>query len=141
MNALIRNGRATRRSSFLACGLGLALLGGAWQAHAATLTVTTTSDAYLPDGVCTLREAITWINNNGPLWGDCPNNGPAYGVGNQIVFNIAGPGVHTIVPTSPLPLLQRTMIVNGYSQPGASPNILSSGWDGVIRIELDGSGL
>ena len=39
-----------------------------------------------------------------------------------INFNIPGSGVHTIAPNSELPVITEGVIIDGYGQPGASPN-------------------
>ena len=85
------------------------------------LTVDSTSDA--PDAkpgdgicataaaVCSLRAAITEANlHPGP---------------DTILFNIPGAGVHTITLGGTLPIISDTtggVTIDGYSQPGASPN-------------------
>jgi len=58
-----------------------------------------------------------------------------------IAFDIPGAGPHTIRPESPLPPLGSRVILDGYSQPGASPNTSPPGVAGnaVLKIELDGS--
>jgi hypothetical protein len=45
----------------------------------------------------------------------------------------------TIKPASALPALAVPVVIDGYSQPGASPNTLTRGDNAVLRIELDGS--
>lgn len=56
-----------------------------------------------------------------------------------IVFNIHGAGVHLIdLSQSSLPEITDSVIVDGYTQPGAHPNTLSIGNDAVILIQLDG---
>ena len=77
---------------------------------------------------CTLREAITDANS-GPL------------VSHFISFAIPGTGVHTIVLVSALPAILGSLTIDGYTQPGATPNTLADGDDAVLRIEIDGSGL
>lgn len=115
----------------LGCMLLLAAGVGGSVAHAAprlTFTVNSTADA--DDGNCnvancTLREAILAANTAGA---------PA-----SILFNITGGGVRTIRPTTPLPAITTNELeINGYSQPGASPNTLTVGDNAVLRIELDG---
>jgi Bacterial Ig domain len=59
----------------------------------------------------------------------------------SILFNISGTGPWTISPLTPLPTLTHATIINGYSQPGAHVNTLSSGDNAVILIQLDGSNL
>ena len=57
-------------------------------------------------------------------------------------FNIPGEGIHTIQVNKFLPDLTHPAIINGYSQPGASPNTLAfnQGNNAKILVELDGSG-
>ena len=54
-------------------------------------------------------------------------------------FNIPGTGPFVIQPTTPLPAITHSVIINGYSQPGASPNTLAQGDNAVILIDLNGS--
>jgi len=56
-----------------------------------------------------------------------------------IDFNIPGDGVHTISPTSALPGITGPVTIDGYTQPGASPNTLAVGNNAVLLIELTGS--
>lgn len=104
--------------------------------RAATITVTGTGDTEAVDGVVTLREAILSANSNSNFNADVVAVG-AYG-DDTINFNIAGAGVHTISP-SVLPALTGPTVIDGYSQPGASPNTLAVGDNAVLLIELDGS--
>jgi hypothetical protein len=78
--------------------------------------------------VCTLRAAIEEANSN---------NDPA--VVDRIDFDIPGPGVHTISPGSALPTITEPVIVDGYTQPGASPNTKAVGNDAALKIELNGT--
>jgi hypothetical protein len=55
-----------------------------------------------------------------------------------VLFNIPGSGPHTIAPLSALPLLNGPTIIDGYSQPGALHNTAAVGFDGQIRIVIDG---
>ncbi|MBI3853154.1 MAG: HYR domain-containing protein [Verrucomicrobia bacterium] len=89
--------------------------------HAATFTVTTTADS----GSGSLRQAITNANFN--LGAD------------TIAFNIPGTGPHTIQPLSALPTITDPVIVDGYTQSGASPNTMVEGDNTVLKIVLDGS--
>lgn len=97
-------------------------------AHAATLTVNNTADPgdgdCEPNGGCTLREAINEANAT---------------TADTIRFDISGGGVKTISLTSRLPVISEKLTIDGYSQPGASPNNLEAGTNAVLRIELDGS--
>jgi hypothetical protein len=104
----------------------LLVLGLAWAAvsSAATFTVTNTDDS----GVGSLRKAILDANAS-----------PGADI---IAFNIPGPGVHTISLLSVLPPLTDNagVRINGYTQPGSSPNTLAIGDDAVLLIELSGGG-
>lgn len=103
-------------------------------AGAAVLTVTTTSDTIAADGGCSLREALTAANTDTAV-----NECPAGDVGlDSIGFAIPGAGVHTIAPTSALPPITGPVILDGYTQPGASPNTLDLGSDAVLLVELEG---
>jgi molybdopterin-binding protein len=104
----------------------------------ATLTVTTTADDLTPnDGTVSLREAITAINAGNDL-GD-PNvtaqNPGTFGTNDTINFNVPGSGVQTVSPASALPTIVKPVTIDGYSQPGASPN----GAFPVLLIELNGT--
>src|SRR5262249_34656577 len=48
-------------------------------------------------------------------------------------------GAFIIKPTSALPTLTDPVVLDGYSQPGASPNTLTIGDNAVLKIVLDGS--
>jgi len=92
---------------------------------AATFTVTTTADS----GAGSLRQAITDANSN---------------VGSQTIqFAIPGPGVHTITPATPLPVITSPTTIDGYTQAGSSPNTLPfpQGTNAVLTIELSGQAL
>jgi hypothetical protein len=94
----------------------------------ATIVVSTDVDKNTPGvGLASLREAITAANNGAGL--------------DTIGFNIAGGGVRTITPSSALPTITDTVVLDGYTQPGASANTLATGSDAVLQIALDGSSL
>jgi titin len=57
----------------------------------------------------------------------------------QISFAIPGSGVQTIRPLSGLPRITDPVVIDGYSQPGAHPNMRIDGDDAALRIEIDGS--
>jgi CSLREA domain-containing protein len=78
-----------------------------------------------PGNLCTLRAAIEEANASSGL--------------DVIAFNIPGSGVHTIQPSRALPAIRDQVIIEGYSQSGASPNTLQQGNNAVLNIELDGS--
>jgi hypothetical protein len=103
-----------KRLLLLALSLGVSSL------SAATFTVTTTSDS----GPGSLRQAITDAN---AVTSDNPH---------RIEFAIAGTGVRTIAPASALPAIQRPVVIDGYTQPGATPNTSDMNHNGVLLIEL-----
>jgi CSLREA domain-containing protein len=100
-----------------------------WQPKGASFTVNTASDTGngACDGTCTLREAIDASN---AVQGQIPNT---------IRFNIPGSGVQTITPTTNLPAITRPVIIDGYTQPGSSPNTLAAGTNATLKIELNGT--
>ncbi len=77
------------------------------------------------DASVSLREAIIAANNT---------------TGTDTVnFSIAGTGVKTINMASALPAITDTIVINGYSQTGASANTLATGNNAVLNMVLDGS--
>lgn len=95
----------------------------AYTAVLASFTVTSTLD----DGSAgTLRWAINQANASA---------GP-----HQIQFNIPGAGPHSIQLTSALPTINQPVSINGYSQPGSSPNTLTAGDNAVLLIEINANG-
>src|SRR5215471_10788068 len=84
-----------------------------------TFTVTNTNDS----GPGSLRQAILDANAN-------PGT-------DTIAFNIPGTGVHTIVLSAPMDGITDPVLIDGYSQPGASANTLAIGDDAVILIKID----
>jgi len=128
--------------------LAAALCLAALHAGAATITVTSSADNTTVDGFCTLREAILAVNAAAAS-ADCPATGSGWGTNDTIAFGILGipaGGVKTIQPASGLPGLVRRVLVDGYTQPGASPNTIAGGnypnatlLNTQIRIEIDGS--
>jgi uncharacterized repeat protein (TIGR01451 family) len=91
----------------------------------ATLSVTNTDDS----GAGSFRQAILDASAHA-------NDGSGPDV---VVFNIPGPGVHTIAPTASLPVINDPVVIDGYTQPGTSPNTLEQGDNAVLSIELDGT--
>ena len=116
------------------CALSFSLLLVAAMTSAAVFTVDSTGDepddnfadsvCHTAAGTCTLRAAIQQANATG---------------GAVIHFNISGAGVHTIRPVSTLDPITSAVTIDGYSQPGSSPNTLAVGENAVLTIELDGS--
>ena len=103
----------------------------------ATLTVTNASNAVDADpgdgvcddgaGNCTLRAAMQEANASAGT--------------DTIRFNIPGGGPHTIRPAAALPAITNPVVIDGYTQTGASPNTnpVTTGSNAVLKIELDGS--
>ncbi len=87
-----------------------------------------TGDGFCNDGTghCTLRAAIQQANAT------------ATGT-DTIAFNIPGPGVHTITPATSLNNINQPVIIDGYTQPGSSPNTLAAGDNAVLLIEINGA--
>src|SRR5690242_19021536 len=88
---------------------------------AATFTVTTTADS----GPGSLRQAI--LDANGSPGQD------------TIAFAIPGSGVRSIAPASALPTVIDSVVIDGFTQPGSSPNTATVGNNAVILIELSGA--
>ncbi len=86
--------------------------------------VTNVNDA----GPGSLRQAILAVNS-------------ANGDDSSILFDIPGTGPFRIQPQSALPALTHPAVVDGYSQPGASPNTLTFGDNATPQIVLDGGAL
>jgi uncharacterized protein (TIGR02145 family) len=72
------------------------------------------------DGVGSLRYALDYANST-------------IGLKDTISFNIPGSGPFTIQPLSPLPAITDPVVINGFTQPGASNN------GSVLQIGIDGS--
>jgi hypothetical protein len=117
--------------------------------RAAIIAVTTTADDITPnDGSVSFREALTATNAGNDL-GDpdiTAQNPGTFGTNDTIVFNIAGGGVRTInVGTDasaagiPLPTIHRPVLINGYTQSGASVNTLVHGDNALVLIQLNGT--
>ncbi len=98
-------------------------------ARAATFTVTNTNDS----GAGSLRDAITQANT-------------AAGA-DTIAFNVSGAGcsgsgVCTITPASLLPFITTPITIDGYTQPGASPNTNAQGpLNTVLKIVISAATL
>jgi hypothetical protein len=80
---------------------------------------------------CTLRAAIQQAN--------------ATAGADTINFAIPGTGVQTIAVGSQgfgaLPTITDPVSINGYTQPGSSPNTLATGDNAVLKVELNGAAL
>ena len=82
--------------------------------------VTNTNDS----GPGSLRQAILDAN--------------ADAVADQIAFNIPGTGYHQINATSSWPAITQPVTIDGYTQPGSSPNTLAVGSNAMRTISLSG---
>ena len=110
----------------------------------ATITVTSTDDSVNDNGQVTLRAAIESIDAGA----DVNSAVTAHRVGSylggnpspdEIAFDIPGSGVQTIDLTSALPSISKPILIDGYTQPGASANTDSTaqGLDSVLLIQID----
>ena len=129
--------RATVRAALIAiAGSALAFLAvpalvgpNTETVRAGGLVVTLAGDP-VPDGCnpgdCSLREALLATTG-----------------GETISFNIPGAGPHVIQPTTALPGLSDSVSIDGYTQPGASPNSAAAWQPGnaSLQIVLDGSAI
>jgi hypothetical protein len=90
----------------------------------ATCTVVNTADS----GAGSLREAI-----------NCANASPGL---DTITFAIPGSAVQTIALVSALPDITGPVLIDGYTQPGSTPNTNteSSGLNTILRIAVTGGG-
>jgi CSLREA domain-containing protein len=141
------NGEAsvwTQKSKLLAAMLIAGTVAAGSARAATTFTVNSTADT--PDASlagaacdtdlftggdqCTLRAAIQQAN--------------ATAGADTINFAIPGTGVKTIAVGATglgtLPTITDPLTINGYTQPGASPNTKAVGNDAVLKIELVGNG-
>ena len=116
-------------------------------ANGAVITVTGPGDTIAIDGLATLREAITSINNQADVNADVTLNrvgnyaSLAGGTPDVINFNIPGGGVKTISVTGTSEsVIIRPLTINGYTQALASANTLANADNAVILIQLDGAG-
>jgi VCBS repeat-containing protein/parallel beta-helix repeat protein len=89
-----------------------------------TFNVLNTNDG----GADSLRQAILDANGSANVGGP-----------DRIAFNIPGAGVHTIAPLSALPAITDPVVIDGYTQPGASPNTRATGSDAILQVELNGN--
>src|SRR5690606_35642806 len=66
---------------------------------------------------------------------------PTNSTTDTIEFDIAGAGPHTISPTSALPIVVEPVVIDGYTQSGASPNSAAHDqpFNTVLKIELAGN--
>jgi hypothetical protein len=117
INVILLIGRTVQ--SFRVFVLGLVLFPGGLAGS--TFTVLNTNSA----GPGSLAQAAADANAMG-------------GEPHHITFAIPGPGVHTIDLSNTFIWLGFNITLDGYTQPGASPNTLTVGDNAVILIWLDG---
>jgi len=106
-----------------------------------TFTVGSTSDvgdANLTDNVCDASPFPNVTLCTLPAAIEQANATPG---ADTIKFNIPGTGVKTISPLEELPNIKEAVTIDGYSQPGSSPNTLAKGTNAKLLIELDGSNI
>jgi hypothetical protein len=128
-------------AELVAASLGSTVAASQAAADAARLTFTVNAvgdaaDANIGDGmcatsmnVCTLRAAIAEANTHA---------GP-----DTIAFDIPGNGVQTIQLTSSLPALSDATgptTIDGYTQPGCTPNTSSAASNAALRVQIRGNG-
>lgn len=84
-------------------------------------------------GECTLRAAIQELNANNNVLSAVPS----------ITFNIPGDDVKTITFAQELPQITKPVVINGFTQPGSSPNTASApaALNSVIKVEINASQL
>jgi CSLREA domain-containing protein len=140
----VNRGNSLRR--FLVVGL---LLFGASQiilpdtaSAATTIMVNSSSDIVANDGECTLREAIISSNTDAISGGAAGECAAGSGAGDIIEFDITsneGAGPHTISQTGDMPTVSESVVINGYTETGASENTnpITEAFNGTIMIELD----
>jgi hypothetical protein len=89
-------------------------------------------------GTGTLRQAIVDANNASTAGGPSliafaiPTSDGGYSSANR---------AFTIQPDAALPTITAPVVLDGYTQPGASPNTLADGDNAVLSIDLDGGNL
>jgi len=122
-NGIAADTRAMVAGFLVALAVAGLVLAANGPAHAAaTFTVTNTNDS----GAGSLRQAI--LDANAAPGAD------------TVRFAVPGGGIKTISPTSELPTITEALTVDGYSQPGSSPNTKDVGSsDAVLLVELSGA--
>ena len=108
-------------SAFVFMSSGNAQATNPQHATITAFTVLNTND----NGAGSLRQAI--LDANASAGAD------------TILFNLPGSGVRTIAPLSGLPTITEAVTIDGYTQPGASPNTLAQGNNATLMVELNGA--
>ena len=113
-------------------GFALASMLVCAQAEATTFVVTNAADTggtcTATPGNCTLRQAIASVNAD------------VTGTKNIINFNVPA-GSALITPATALPTITKSVIIDGYSQPGAIKNTSATAFNAAIRIQLSGASI
>lgn len=78
-------------------------------------------------GDCSLRGAINNANGNVDK--------------NAITFDITGGGIRTLTLNSALPTIVNPLVIDGYTNSGASVNTLATGNNASVLIRVDGGGI
>lgn len=103
-----------------------------------TIVVNSPDDVVAEDGVVTLREAILSLNAGAPINADVVGAGDAFGTNDRIHFNLPVGGTR-IQPRTPLPAITTPVFIDGFSQPGSSPNTLPVGNNSTVVVEINGA--
>jgi hypothetical protein len=127
--ALVANGCATETP--VQPGAMARPPGGPTLGVVSTFTVTNTADA----GAGSLRQAILDANANPGL------DYVGFAIATASPGCNAASGVCTIQPASPLPTITDALVIDGYTQPGATANSNppGQGSNAALKIELDGT--
>ncbi len=113
----------------------LVIFYGGGKVAAATLTVNSTADTDdgacdpLATGECTLREAVNLLADGDTIAFAIPGADPGCN----------GAGVCTILSGDRFDIQSADATVDGYTQPGASPNTLFVGNDAALKIQITSS--
>ena len=139
-----------RKTEMLAAGLLLAamvlasMMAAAPALAATTFTVNSTADT--PDAFTTSNTCVTDVFTGGDqctLRAAIVQANATQGA-DAIDFNIPGTGVKTIAVGSSgfgaLSAITEQVTIDGYTQPGSSPNTKAVGNNAVLKIELNGAG-
>ena len=106
-----------------------------------TLDITSVGSTTIPPG--SLRDAMTQINSvTGPalIQFNIPTTDPGYNAAtNTFVIKPLSSGTPASQNIFALPAINHTVTIDGYTQPGASPNTLTTSDNAVILIRIDGS--
>jgi hypothetical protein len=127
------------------------LQGVAATASVAAKVAVAPGDAGTPFVVDTTNDLPDWVSANGvcaTVQGDCSLRAAIHEANaqpgpNTITFAIPGPGVHTIQLGEALPTVTDEsggLTIDGYTQPGSSPNTDPLVSDAVIDVEVRGGG-